>query len=225
MTIRTLEIQTRDHSGTGAARAVRRQGFVPAVVYGNDIAPVNVSVEERLVIKELKEPGILSRLYSVKVANKDERVLIRDIQFHPVSDRPVHIDFMRISKDGKVTVDVAVHVINEDKCPGIREGGIANLLHHSMQISCSPEAIPTSIDIDLSGVELGSHVYLEDIKLPEGVTVPYADYYATLVTIAAVKEEKEEEIVAEAPAEGEEAPAEGEAESTEPKEEGAGEEN
>lgn len=218
MSIISLEIQARDNSGTGAARAVRRQGFIPAVVYGNDQAPVNVSVEARLIAKELKTPGILSRLYAIKVANKDERVLIRDIQFHPVSDRPVHIDFMRISKDGKVTVDVAVHVINEDKCPGIREGGIANLLHHSMQISCSPEAIPTSIDIDLSGVELGAHVYLEDIKLPEGVTVPYADYYATLVTIASVKEEKEEEIV-------DEAPAEGESESTEPKEEGAGEEN
>jgi large subunit ribosomal protein L25 len=221
MSIISLEIQARDNSGTGAARAVRRQGFIPAVVYGNDQAPVNVSVEARLIAKELKTPGILSRLYAIKVANKDERVLIRDIQFHPVSDRPVHIDFMRISKDGKVTVDVAVHLINEDKCPGLREGGIANLLHHSMQISCSPEAIPTSIDIDLSGVALGSHVYLEDVKLPEGVTVPYADYYATLVTIAAVKEEKEEEIVAEASTEGEAAPAEDAAESTE---EGAEEE-
>ena len=120
MSIISLEIQARDNSGTGAARAVRRQGFIPAVVYGNDQAPVNVSVEARLIAKELKTPGILSRLYAVKVANKDERVLIRDIQFHPVSDRPIHIDFMRVSKDGKVTVDVAVHVINEDKCPGVR---------------------------------------------------------------------------------------------------------
>jgi large subunit ribosomal protein L25 len=219
MTIRTLEIQARENSGTGAARAVRRQGFIPAVVYGNDLAPVNVSVEARLIAKELKTPGILSRLYAVKVANKDERVLIRDIQFHPVSDRPIHIDFIRISKDGKVTVDVAVHVINEDKCPGVREGGVVNLLHHSMQISCSPESIPASIDIDLSGVEVNGHVYLSEIKLPEGVTVPYPDYYETLATVTAFKEEKEASIV-EMPAEGDAATAE-DAASTE---EGAGEE-
>jgi large subunit ribosomal protein L25 len=219
MTIRSLEIQARENSGTGAARAVRRQGFIPAVVYGNNLAPVNVSIEGRLITKELKEPGILTRLYTINVDNKDQRVLIRDIQFHPVSDRPVHIDFMRISKDGKIAVDIAIHVINEEKSPGVREGGIVNLMHHTMHVTCSPEAIPASIDIDLTGLEMNGYIYLSDIKLPEGVSVLHAERYETLVTIAAFKEQKEEEIV-EVPAEGEEAPAEGE----ESKEEGAEEE-
>jgi len=212
MNIRTLEIQPRGNSGTGAARAVRREGFIPAVVYGNDQAPVNVSVEGRLIAKELKEPGILTRLYSIKVDSKEQKVLVRDIQFHPVSDRPIHIDFMRISKGGKIAVDVAIHVINEEKCPGVRDGGVLNIMHHTLHVSCSPEAIPSSIDIDVSGLEMNGGIYLSDIKLPAGVSVLHAERYETLVTVAAFKEHKEveeSEEPEEASAEGEETTEEG----------------
>jgi large subunit ribosomal protein L25 len=184
---RTLEVSPRTTLGTGGAREGRRSGFTPAILYGDNEAPVALSVEERLLKKELLDAGILSHIYTIKVNNKDQNVLIRDIQFHPVSDRPVHVDFLRIGKDSIVHVEVPLSFLNEERCPGLKQGGVLNVLRHSLQVSCSPVAIPEKIEIDLAGKEIGYSFTLDSIALPKGVKISHLEKAETVLTIVPPK--------------------------------------
>lgn len=206
---RALEVKERTTLGTGGARAERRSGYTPAVLYGDNKDPISLSVEERLLKKELLEPGIYSHLYTIKVDNKDQQVLIRDIQFHPVSDRPLHVDFLRVGKGSTIHVDVPLSFINEEKCPGLKQGGVMNVLRHSLHVTCSPTNIPENITIDLEGKEIGFSCALSSLELPEGVKVSHLEKAETVLTLVPPKV-KGSDAADEAEEEGAEDAAEGE---------------
>jgi large subunit ribosomal protein L25 len=193
MTAQSLEIQVRDTFGTGNARAARRAGMVPGVVYGNKKEPAHFNIEERLLVKHMKERGFFSHLFDVTLDGAKQQVLVRDVQLHPVSDRPLSLDLMRVSKSSKITVDVSLSFINEEASVGLRDGGILNVLRHSLPLICSPGSIPEAIEIDLSTLNIGDALYLENVILPEGVQVAHPEKIETILTIAQPKAEVEEE--------------------------------
>jgi large subunit ribosomal protein L25 len=202
-----LPALARDRAGKGPARAARRSGQVPGVIYGAKKDPNLISVEERLLNKLLHQGGFFSTLFDVKVDGKAERVLARDVQFDPVSDFPVHIDFLRVSAATSVHVEVSVHFINEEQCKGLVEGGVLNVVRHEVELVCRADAIPQHIEIDLAGLDIGDGVHISMVKLPEGVRPAITDRDFTIATIAAPTVVREE--TAEAQAEGAE-DAEGE---------------
>lgn len=197
-----LPAQSRERAGKGPARATRRAGKVPGVIYGAKKDPNLISVEERLLNKLLHQGGFFSTLFDVKVDGKAERVLARDVQFDPVSDKPVHIDFLRVSAATSVHVEVTVHFINEDKCPGIKEGGVLNVVRHEVELVCRADAIPQHIEVDLAGLEIGDGVHISMVKLPDGVHPAITDRDFTIATIAAPTVVRDEAAAAQAPAEG-----------------------
>jgi large subunit ribosomal protein L25 len=195
-----LPAQARDRAGKGPARAARRAGQVPGVIYGAKKDPSLVTVEERLLKKLLHQGGFFSTLFDVKVDGKAERVLARDVQFDPVSDFPVHIDFLRVSGTTSVHVEVAVHFLNEDQCPGLREGGVLNVVRHEVELTCRADAIPQHIEVDLTGLEIGDGVHISMVKLPAGVHPTITDRDFTIATIAAPTVVREESAEAQASA-------------------------
>jgi len=205
----------RDRAGTGAARAERRAGRVPAVVYGDKKSPVMISLDPRVVMKNLDTGAFFSTVYDLEVdGSKTDRVLPRDIQLHPVNDRPMHVDFLRVSADAKLAVNVSVNFLNEEECAGLKRGGILNIVRHEVELLCSVDNIPPQLECDLSGYDIGDSIHISAISLPEGVTPTITDRDFTVATIAApiVKEEEE---AAEAAGEEAAAPEEGAAPSEE----------
>ena len=164
----TLSAEPREHAGKGAARAVRRQGRVPAIVYGDKQEPVNISLEPRELQRALAREGFFAHLVDIKIDGATHRTLPRDIQYHPVTDAPMHVDFMRVGVGAQVTVSVPVHFINQDKAPGIRRGGILNVVRHGIEMVCSVDNIPEHIVVDLEGLEIGDSVHIGAVTMPEG---------------------------------------------------------
>ncbi len=214
-----LPAAERERAGKGPARAARRAGQVPGVIYGAKKDPVMIAVENRQLNKLLNSGGFFSTLFDLKVGSKAERVLPRDVQFDPVTDQPVHVDFLRVSAATSVNVEVAVNFLNEDQCPGLTEGGVLNVVRYEIELSCRADAIPQQIDIDLTGLQIGDGVHISMVSLPEGVEPTITDRDFTIATIAAPPVVKDEaaEAAAEA-AEGEGEPVEGEAEGEAPAE-------
>ena len=180
-----LSAEKRERAGKGAARATRRAGRVPAVIYGDKKDSVMISVEPVELKKFIRTGGFFSTLLEIAVGNDKHRVIARDIQLDPVTDRPVHIDFMRVTKGVKIAVHVPVHYINEDKSPGIKVGGVLNVVRHDVELNVSPEDIPEFITVDLTGVELGASIHISTVTLPAGVTSVITDRDFTLATVAA----------------------------------------
>jgi large subunit ribosomal protein L25 len=174
-----------------------------------------IAVEERLLNKLLHQGGFFSTLFDVKVDGKAERVLARDVQFDPVTDKPVHIDFLRVSATTSVHVEVAVHFINEDKSPGLRGGGVLNVVRHEVELTCRADAIPQHIEVDLDGLDIGDGVHISMIKLPDGVHPTITDRDFTIATIAAPTVVRDEAAAELATAEGEAEEPAGESESEE----------
>ena len=203
----TISASERERVGKGSARAARRAGLVPAVIYGNKKDPVGINMEAREITKIVHQPGIFGRLLEIDVAGNKSTVLTRDIQFHPVTDVVMHMDFLRVSGTASVAVAVAVEFINEDKCPGIRVGGVLNVVRYEVELNCPASAIPEKITIDLEGVKIGDSIHISAIPLPDGVTPTITDRDFTVATLASpgggVKNEDDEDA-----AEGEEANAE-----------------
>ena len=190
--------EIRERAGKGAARAVRRAGRIPAVIYGEKKNPVMVSLDPKELNKFIMDGNIFGRVAEIKVDGNVEKVLPRDIQLHPINDRPEHVDFLRLGKGTKVSVGVAVNFLNEDDCPGLKKGGVINVVRHEVDLLCPADSIPATIDIDLSGLEIGDGVHISAIKLPEGVVPTITDRDFTIATIAAptvmaATEEVEEE--------------------------------
>ena len=211
--INVFPAEARERAGKGAARALRREGRVPAVIYGNKIEPVLISLDPIRLSQELHKPGFFGRVFEVRVGKNRHRVLARDVQFEPVSDRPLHVDFMRFSADTRIQVEVAVNFLNEEEAPGIKRGGVLNVVRREIEMICSPEGIPESITVDLAGLEIGDSVHVSDVDIPEDVELAISDRDFTIATIAAptaVRDEAAEAAAAAAEeAEGEaEAPAE-----------------
>lgn len=216
--ISSLTAAARERAGKGAARALRRSERVPAVIYGDKKDPLPISISMYDLHKELQQPGFFGRLYDVSIDGSKHRVLPRDVQRHPVTDSPLHVDFLRIGAGASVTVAVAVVFINEEECPGLKRGGVLNIVRHDIEMVCPATAIPDSIDLDLSGLEIGDSVHISSLSLPPDCEPTISDRDFTIVTIASptvVQEEAEaaegeEDIEGEIPAEGEEDAATGE---------------
>jgi len=213
-----LQAELRERAGKGAARATRRAGRIPAVIYGNKQDPVMISLEPIQLMKELNKPGFFSHIFEIDAGGKKEKVLARDLQVHPVTERPMHLDFMRFSASTRFNVEVPMHFINEEESPGIKMGGVLNVVRHTVEFICPPDKIPEGITIDLTGLEIGDSVHISALDIPEGIEPAITDRDFTIATIAAPTVMKAEEEEA---AEGE--GAEGEGAEGEAKTEGEGE--
>jgi len=181
----SLSAEARDRAGKGGARATRRDGLVPGVIYGAKKAPVSIAISPRVLWVQMNTPGLRSRLFDVSVGGTVERVLCREIQKHKVSGQPLHVDFLRVSGDAKVHVKVAVHFINQDKSPGLKKGGVLNIVAHELEIIAPGDAIPSELVVDLAGLEIGTSIHLSTLNLPKGVSVVTHEKDATIATIAA----------------------------------------
>lgn len=201
--IAQLNVQMREGTGKGASRALRRGGRVPAVLYGGKDAPVHFSLEPVQLDKEIHQTGFLSKIYELPLNGKKEKALARQVQFHPVTDRPLHVDFLRVSKDGKITVSVPLVFINEEKSPGLKRGGVLNVLIHHLEVVSDMDHIPSSVEIDLAGLEIHDTVHLKGLQLPEGVIAAHAERdndIANIVAPTVMKKEAEETAAEEAAA-------------------------
>jgi large subunit ribosomal protein L25 len=197
--ISTIAAEGRERAGKGPARAARRAGRVPGVIYGSKKDPSLVTLDSRDLARELRTGVFLATVYDVQTGQDKERVLPRDVQFDPVTDRAIHVDFLRVSAATSVTVQVPVNFLNEEDSPGLKRGGLLNVVRHQIEMSCRADAIPPGIDIDLTGLEIGDSVHISTITLPEGVAPTITDRDFTVATIAAPTVVQEE-----AAAEGEE---------------------
>ena len=183
--ITVLAATAREMVGKGSARAIRREGRVPAVIYGDGKAPIAISIERKKLVRDMSTGNFLTTIYDVKVGTESNRVLPRDVQLHPVTDIPEHVDFLRIGAETTVAVEVTVEFINEDDCPGLRAGGVLNVVRYSVEVLCRPDLIPNSIVVDLAGTELGDSLHISAVSLPDGVTPTITDRDFTIATIAA----------------------------------------
>ena len=181
----TLPAETRDRAGKGASRALRRSGRVPAVVYGGNEEPLTVHVEEKELVRQLGTGHFFNSIVEVEVGGKKVRTLPKDVAFHPVSDRPLHADFLRVSKDAKVHVNVPVVFANEEASPGLKRGGVLNIVRHDLDLVCSPDSIPEEIVIDVTGRDVGESIHSSDVSLPAGVESGITDRDFTIATIVA----------------------------------------
>ena len=195
--ITTISANQRQRVGKGSARAARRAGQVPAVIYGDKKDPLGITMEAREITKIVHQPGIFGRLLEVTVDGQKNTVLTRDIQFHPVTDNVLHMDFLRVSGSAKVAVAIAVEFINEDNCPGIKVGGVLNVVRYEVELLCPATTIPEKITVDLEGLKIGDSVHISTIDLPDGVTPTITDRDFTIATIASpgggVKNEDDED--------------------------------
>jgi large subunit ribosomal protein L25 len=208
-----MAAQARDRVGKGTARAARRNGMVPCVIYGNKKPAVSVLLERRIVERELHKGGFTNRLYDVDVEGKSEQVLPRDVQLHPITDLPMHVDFLRLSSATQIKIMVPVTFLDDEESPGLKRGGVLNVVRHEIEFSCRADAIPETIEISLDGLDIGDSIHISQVKLPDGVEPTITDRDFTIATIAAptVATEEEEAEAAEGEAEGEAAEGEGEA--------------
>jgi large subunit ribosomal protein L25 len=212
--IQPLVASIRDRAGKGAARATRREGHVPAVIYGGKQDPVSIAIEWRELNKKLATGKFLSTLYMVDTGNEKVRVIARDVQYHPVTDVPMHVDFLRLLEGDVIAVEVPVTFINEEECPGLTRGGTLNVVRHAIELNVPVDSIPDHLELDLTGLDIGDGLHISSVKLPEGVTPTITDRDFTIATIAApsallsAEAEEGEEAEGEEGAEGEEAAAE-----------------
>jgi large subunit ribosomal protein L25 len=201
----TLPAEPRDRAGKGASRALRREGRVPAVVYGEKKEPLSIHVEEKLLTKMLHTGHFMNSVVMIDYQGKPHRTLPKAVDFHPVSSRPIHVDFLRIGEHTKVHVNVPVRFDNDEESPGLKRGGVLNVVSHELELVCDAASIPNEIHIDLTGLEIGDSIHISQVKLPDGVTAANQDddfTVATIVAPSAIKAE-EEEAAAAAAAEGE----------------------
>ncbi len=212
--VSTIAAAPRERVGKGAARAARRDGLVPGMIYGNKLEPVMISLDRPIIDRELGQPGFFIRLVDIEVDGEKHRVLPREVQFHPVSDAPLHIDFLRFSASRKLDVAVPVRFLNEDESPGLKRGGVLNVVRHEVEVQCTADNIPGEFEVDVTGLEIGDAIHASAIILPEGVAFTIADRDFTVATIAAptLMAAEEEEVEGEEGEEGEEADGEGAAE-------------
>ncbi len=201
--ISKLSAEPRERVGKGAARAVRRAGRVPGVIYGLKKGPVLISLDPQDLRREIGSGSFFATLLDVEVSGSTERVLPRDLQLHPVSDRPIHVDLLRVSRDTRINVEVPVVFLNEEESPGLKRGGVLNVVRHTVELACQADAIPQQIEIDLTGKDIGDSMHISEVALPEGVEPTISDRDFTIATVAAPSVIREEEAEAAEAAEGE----------------------
>ncbi|HAQ36524.1 MAG: 50S ribosomal protein L25/general stress protein Ctc [Maricaulis sp.] len=216
-----LPVEVREGTGTGAARAARRDGFVPGVLYGGEQGAVAIAVRANVLRKAIHTGKFLSHMVTLEHGKDKQPVIPKDVQFHPVTDEPLHIDLFRVTKDTRIDVEVTVHFTNQDDCPALKRGGVLNVVRHAVELSCPAGSIPEEILIDLTGKEIGDSIHISDIDLPKGVTPTITDRDFTIATLQGARVMLEEDEV-----EGDEAEDgdETDAEATEGDGEGEGDE-
>lgn len=205
----TLAAETRDRGGKGASRDLRRNGRVPAVIYGNKQDPISIHVEEKALVRQLMTGHFMNSVVMIDVGGKPVRTLPKDVAFDVVTDRPIHVDFLRISEHAKVTVAVPVVFADEEEAPGIKKGGVLNVVRHELELVVDAANIPSEVTISLKGLEVGDSLHISAVTLPKGAESAIEDRDFTIATVVAPSALKSSEGEADA---AEAAPAEGEGE-------------
>ncbi len=189
----TLPAEQRERAGKGASRELRRNGRVPAVIYGDKKEPFTVHVEEKLLRKMLSGGHFMNTVVMIDAGGTPHRTLPKDVQFHPVSSRPIHVDFLRIGEHSQVNVNVPVNFTDEDDSPGITRGGVLNVVRHDLELVCDASEIPEQINISLKGLDIGDSIHISDIDLPKGSKSAIDDRDYTIATVVAPSTMKSEE--------------------------------
>lgn len=200
-----LNVDVRENTGTGGARAARRSGAVPGILYGGDKAPVAISVNEKDFKKSLYTGKLLGHLVTLKYGDESQPVIAKDVQFDPVSDRPLHFDLMRVDEKAPIKIEVAVHFANVDEAPYSRQGGSLEIVRHTVEILVRADQIPDELVVDLTGRQIGDTIRMSDIKLPKGASATITDrdfVIATIKTSSAAQSEAADEAAAETASEG-----------------------
>ena len=180
-----LPAETRERAGKGASRALRRDGRVPAVVYGGNEEPIAIHVQEKELVRQLMTGHFFNSIIEVEVGGKTLRTQPKDVAFHPVTDRPLHVDFLRLGANATVHVNVPVVFANEDASPGLKRGGVLNVVRHDLELVCDADKIPHEVTIDVTGFDVGESIHISHVKLPSGVASAITDRDFTIATIAA----------------------------------------
>jgi len=200
--VKELKASPRDRVGKGAARALRRDGQIPAVIYGGGAAPTPIALNANTMTQLIYAGHFKTTVFEVDVDGRKTRVIPRDYALDPVKDMPIHVDFLRVAAGQTITVEVPVHFLNSETAPGIKNGGVLNVVRHAVEVEAPADRIPDAIEVDLAGAQMGDSIHISSVKLPAGVT-PTIDRDFTIATIAApaglgAKVEAEEAAAAEA---------------------------
>jgi large subunit ribosomal protein L25 len=178
-----LKAELRERVGKGSSRELRRNGLIPAVIYGDKQEPISIALPNKEVTLKIHAGGFMTTVATIDVDGKKISVLPKDYQLDPVRDFTMHVDFLRLGKDTEVNVEVPVHFINEAKSPGLKVGGVLNIVRHEVELHCPADSIPEFLTVDLSGLKIGDSVHISHIKLPEGVRPVIGDRDFTVATI------------------------------------------
>lgn len=181
----TLDAELRDGTGTGSARAVRRSGKIPAVIYGGNDVPQHVALNDRELFRQYMTGRFLTTIYNLKINGSVTRVIPREVQLHPLTDRVVHADFMRLVEGTRVRLPIPVHFKGQEDSPGLKKGGVLNIVRHEVEFYCPADRIPAFIELDLKGTEIGDSLHISAVKLPEGVKPVIGNRDFTIATVAA----------------------------------------
>ena len=200
-----LNVEVRERTGTGGARAARNAGRVPGVLYGGERGPVAISAELNAFRKSLYTGKLLGHLITLKYGEETQPVIARDVQFHPVSDVPVHFDLFRVDEHAPVKIAIPVAFTGHDASPGLKRGGALTIARHEVEILVAADRIPEELTFDLTGLDIGDTVRISSIALPEGARTVITDRDFTIATVAASRAQVSDEGGAEATAEAEEA--------------------
>lgn len=193
----TLPAELRERAGKGASRELRRNGRVPAVIYGGKDEPTPIHIEEKLLMKQLMTGHFMNSIVMVEMDGRQVRTIPKDVAMHPVTDRPVHADFLRLARDATIEVEVPVVFINEEASPGLKRGGVLNIVRHELQLVCDADKIPGEIAIDVTGLEVGDAIHISAVTLPEGTESAITDRDFTIATIVAPSALKRSDAAAE----------------------------
>jgi large subunit ribosomal protein L25 len=180
----TIEAEARARAGKGAARATRRAGKVPGVIYGAKQEPTLIALEPRAVLKQLQQGGWRSRLFELKLGQDSHRALMREVQFHPVTDVPEHVDFQRLAPGEHIRISIAVHYLNEATSPGLKKGGVLNVVRHTVEVFADPDHVPPFFEADLGTLDIAANIRWHDLKGTEAVTPTVKERDFVVATIA-----------------------------------------
>jgi len=180
-----LPAETREGVGKGASRVLRREGRVPAVIYGNKEEPLAIHVEQKELVRLLGTGHFMNSIVEIEVGGQKVRTLPKDVAFHPVSDRPLHADFLRLSANATVHVNIPVVFANEDASPGLKRGGVLNIVRHELEMICDANNMPDEIVVDVTGFDVGDSIHVSSVTLPKGATTAITDRDFTIATIVA----------------------------------------
>ena len=180
-----LKAEARERVGKGSARELRRNGLIPAVIYGDKQPPISITLNTNDVTKRIHAGGFMTTIVTIDIGGNKVKVLPKDYQLDPVRDFTMHVDFLRVSGNTQVTVEIPVHFVNEDKSPGIKVGGVVNIVRHEVEVHCPADAIPEAFTVDLTGAKIGDSIHISQITLPKGVVPVITDRDFTIATIIA----------------------------------------